>query len=413
WPTARPGGPCVPCPHRAMAPRLGRVRVSFPRHAPALLDSLNRLRLQGKFCDVAIHAGGRIFTAHSSVLAAASPFFHDKLLLRAGPRLMLPPAVDADAFEGLLELIYCGQLSVASEALPRHLLVASALQMWHVVERCSQILRELEGTGAGWGHDGSLASSPNVRGHDGSLASSRNIRRPLSSSLSLWSSQGTEGTIHGDNGTIHGDINTIHSRDGTIHGDRETIHGDSGTIHGDSETIHGDNDPSSSWATCTTTEELLQLHVATTRSPSPPSPSQEILQIRVKDDDDNDDTTRILPDVTTPPDPPTIVYIKPEPDTDVATPDVPAPSSWTPVDLHGNELPRRPGRPAHAPVKLGAAPADGKRFGCACGKRFAARPKRDRHILLTLSLRPFACARCHKRFKLKHHLGEHMKTHRG
>uniref|UniRef100_A0A8C3QNQ7 BTB domain-containing protein n=1 Tax=Cyanoderma ruficeps TaxID=181631 RepID=A0A8C3QNQ7_9PASS len=72
-----------------MAP--GRVRISFPRHAPALLDSLNRLRLQGKFCDVAIHAGGRVFAAHGSVLAAASPFFHDKLLLRAGPRLALPP----------------------------------------------------------------------------------------------------------------------------------------------------------------------------------------------------------------------------------------------------------------------------------------------------------------------------------
>ncbi|TRZ09715.1 hypothetical protein HGM15179_017399, partial [Zosterops borbonicus] len=140
----------------AMAP--GRVRISFPRHAPTLLDSLNRLRLQGKFCDVAIHAGGRVFAAHGSVLAAASPFFHDKLLLHAGPRLALPPAVDASAFEGLLELIYCGRLTVATEALPGHLLVASALQMWHVVERCSQILKELEGDGAGQGHGGALAS---------------------------------------------------------------------------------------------------------------------------------------------------------------------------------------------------------------------------------------------------------------
>ncbi|NWT61004.1 ZBTB9 protein, partial [Erythrocercus mccallii] len=338
-----PGGPCPLCPHRAMAP--GRVRISFPRHAPALLDSLNRLRLQGKFCDVAVHAGGRVFAAHGSVLAAASPFFHDKLLLRAGPRLTLPPAVDAGAFEGLLELIYCGRLTVAVEALPGHLLVASALQMWHVVERCSQILRELEGDGAGRGRGG--ASAGNV--------------------------------------------------------------------------LHGDNDPSSSWATRATTEELLQLHMASTASPSPPS--QEILKIRVGDDDDNDDKgpTRIPPDAAAPPvppDPPTIFYIKPEPAAAAATvPDIPAPAElpvppgWTPVDLHGNELLPRGGQPAHAPVKLNATPADGKRFGCACGKRFAARPKRDRHILLTLSLRPFACARCPKRFKLKHHLGEHMKTH--
>ncbi|NXI29418.1 ZBTB9 protein, partial [Sterrhoptilus dennistouni] len=399
-----PGGPCPPHPRRAMAP--GRVRISFPRHAPMLLDSLNRLRLQGKFCDVAIHAGGRVFAAHGSVLAAASPFFHDKLLLHAGPRLALPPAVDAGAFEGLLELIYCGRLTVAAEALPGHLLVASALQMWHVVERCSQILKELEGDGAGRGHGGASASAVNIRGHDGSSSSSsRNVHGHEKSSS--WDVCDGHESIRGlDGGTVQGDVLTIHD--------------DSGTIHNDIVTVHGDNDPSSSWATRTSTEELLQLHMATATSPSPSS--QEILKVRVGDDDNNDEgPTQIPPDTDTAPavlpDPPTIFYIKPEPATATATAlDIPPPAEpplpgWTPVDLHGNELPRRGGQPAHAPVKLGTAPADGKRFGCACGKRFAARPKRDRHILLTLSLRPFACARCPKRFKLKHHLGEHMKTH--
>ncbi|XP_010725867.1 zinc finger and BTB domain-containing protein 9-like, partial [Meleagris gallopavo] len=87
---------------------------------------------------------------------------------------------------------------------------------------------------------------------------------------------------------------------------------------------------------------------------------------------------------------------------------------WKPVDLHGNEILAQAahGRALHAPVKICAAP-DGKRFGCLCGKRFAVKPKRDRHIMLTFSLRPFACSACHKRFKLKHHLTEHMKTHDG
>uniref|UniRef100_A0A8C3CF21 BTB domain-containing protein n=1 Tax=Cairina moschata TaxID=8855 RepID=A0A8C3CF21_CAIMO len=61
-----------------MAAEGGRVQISFPQHAAALLESLNRLRLEGKFCDVAVHVGGRVFPAHKSVLAAASPFFHDK-----------------------------------------------------------------------------------------------------------------------------------------------------------------------------------------------------------------------------------------------------------------------------------------------------------------------------------------------
>ncbi|XP_029411208.1 zinc finger and BTB domain-containing protein 9-like [Nannospalax galili] len=92
--------------------------------------------------------------------------------------------------------------------------------------------------------------------------------------------------------------------------------------------------------------------------------------------------------------------------------------SWKPVDLHGNEIlsggggPGGAGQAVHGPVKLGGTPpADGKRFGCLCGKRFAVKPKRDRHIMLTFSLRPFGCGICNKRFKLKHHLTEHMKTH--
>ncbi|KYO44493.1 zinc finger and BTB domain-containing protein 9 [Alligator mississippiensis] len=89
-------------------------------------------------------------------------------------------------------------------------------------------------------------------------------------------------------------------------------------------------------------------------------------------------------------------------------------SSWKPVDLHGNEIIAHTvhGQVVHAPVKIVAAP-DGKKFGCLCGKRFAVKPKRDRHIMLTFSLRPFGCSVCNKKFKLKHHLTEHMKTHDG
>ncbi|NWV80613.1 ZBTB9 protein, partial [Dasyornis broadbenti] len=354
-------------PAGAMAPEAGRVQISFPRHAAALLDSLNRLRLEGKFCDVAVLAGGRVFAAHKSVLAAASPFFHDKLLL-GHSAIEVPPVVPPGPPLGLLELIYCGRLTVALEALPGHLLVASGLQMWHVVDRCSQILREVEGTAGKWG----------ARGGEGSLSSSR--------------------TIHGQEGSS---------------------------------------------LSSATPEELLQLHVATTASPSPlKSPSEEILKICVEADDDDDDDDEgpddtsavqiVLEDAdaatTTPPDPPKMFYIKPEPDgaamTALVPVDIPAPMaapsavvlhqpSWKPVDLHGNELPGRGAGLLHAPVKLGATPADGKRFGCACGKRFAVKPKRDRHIMLTLSVRPFACGTCHKRFKLKHHLTEHMKTHDG
>ncbi|NXK85921.1 ZBTB9 protein, partial [Formicarius rufipectus] len=363
-------------------PESGQVQISFPRHAVALLDSLNRLRLEGKFCDVAIHVGGRVFPAHKSVLAAASPFFHDKLVLQDGACLALPSAIDAGAFEGLLQLIYCGCLTVAVEALPGHLLVASGLQMWHVVDRCSEILREVEGGAGRWGGRSGEEVGVTWGGRTGEESS------------------------------------------------------------------------------CVS-EEVLQIRVATSASPAALSPlgpllkapDEEILKICVEDNEEDEedyedppgtDTLRIrLEDAnatTAPCNPPKIFYIKqeladaaettnlpptmllPTPLTYSTTPNPTQPTSvsafvfpqpsWKPVDLHGNEIPGRGGG-LHAPVKLGVMPADGKRFGCACGKRFAVKPKRDRHIMLTLSLRPFACGTCHKRFKLKHHLTEHMKTHDG
>ncbi|MGH0188579.1 UNVERIFIED_CONTAM: hypothetical protein FKN15_030516 [Acipenser sinensis] len=86
-----------------------------------------------------------------------------------------------------------------------------------------------------------------------------------------------------------------------------------------------------------------------------------------------------------------------------------------PMDIHGNEIVTHAslGQAVHAPVKILSVEPDGKRFGCLCGKRFAVKPKRDRHIMLTLSVRPFDCSVCEKKFKLKHHLNEHMKTHMG
>uniref|UniRef100_UPI003467EE97 Zinc finger and BTB domain-containing protein 9 n=1 Tax=Homo sapiens TaxID=9606 RepID=UPI003467EE97 len=132
---------------RNPAPRT--IQIEFPQHSSSLLESLNRHRLEGKFCDVSLLVQGRELRAHKAVLAAASPYFHDKLLLGDAPRLTLPSVIEADAFEGLLQLIYSGRLRLPLDALPAHLLVASGLQMWQVVDQCSEILRELETSGGG------------------------------------------------------------------------------------------------------------------------------------------------------------------------------------------------------------------------------------------------------------------------
>ncbi|XP_054039657.1 zinc finger and BTB domain-containing protein 9-like [Rissa tridactyla] len=472
-----------------MAAEGGRVQISFPQHAAALLDSLNRLRLEGKFCDVAVHVGRRIFPAHKSVLAAASPFFHDKLLLQDGGRLLLPPAIDPDAFEGLLHLIYSGRLTLLLEALPGHLLVASGLQMWHVVDQCSEILRELEGGPCRWaGRGNEVTSSSSSSGRSGEASSSWTARGGDGASCashggdgaSSWATRGGDGsscTSHGGDG---GSSWPNRGGDGSSSSSWTTCGGDGSscpTRGGDGasswSTRGGDGSSSSpwpmrggdgsSWATCGGDaampsftkeggEEVLKIRVATDVAPAATSSLSSLLkdtgeEIMLEEDEEEDGAPGDTHE------PPKIFYIKQEAGDSAAVEGllpaaelaggfapaevsyvIPASSggtmvttggtlvtgggaavfpqpSWKPVDLHGNEILGR-GQALHAPVKLGAAP-DGKRFGCLCGKRFAVKPKRDRHIMLTFSLRPFACAACHKRFKLKHHLTEHMKTHDG
>lgn len=55
------------------------VQVCFPGPQASVLDSLNRQRVEGQLCDLAIHVQGHVFKAHRCVLAASSPYFHDQV----------------------------------------------------------------------------------------------------------------------------------------------------------------------------------------------------------------------------------------------------------------------------------------------------------------------------------------------
>ncbi|NXL54920.1 ZBTB9 protein, partial [Podilymbus podiceps] len=378
------------------------VQISFPQHAAALLESLNRLRLEGKFCDVAVHVGGRIFPAHKSVLAAASPFFHDKLLLQDGGRLLLPPAIDPDAFEGLLHLIYSGRLTLLLEALPGHLLVASGLQMWHVVDQCSEILRELEGGVCRWAGRGSEVTSSSSSSGRGGEASS------------AWTTRGGDGSSSAPS-SLSSLLKDAGEEVLKICVEEEEEE--------DEEEEEEGNHRRRRHRPTDALQIVLEEEEEEDGAPGDAHEAPKIFYIK-QEAGDADAIENLLPAVELAGGfaPAEVSYVIPAGSGGTTVPTsgtlvttggagvFPQPS-WKPVDLHGNEILGR-GQALHAPVKLGAAP-DGKRFGCLCGKRFAVKPKRDRHIMLTFSLRPFACAACHKRFKLKHHLTEHMKTHDG
>ncbi|XP_029976734.1 zinc finger and BTB domain-containing protein 22 isoform X2 [Salarias fasciatus] len=126
----------------ASAPAAGlTVQVCFPGARAAVLDNLNRQREEGRLCDLSIQVQGQVFKAHRCVLAASSPYFHDQVLLKNVTTVSLPSVMDPVAFESVLSSAYTGQLSIVHDDIVNYVTVASFLQMWHIVDKCTEILK--------------------------------------------------------------------------------------------------------------------------------------------------------------------------------------------------------------------------------------------------------------------------------
>ncbi|KAJ0054941.1 hypothetical protein NL108_007135 [Boleophthalmus pectinirostris] len=117
------------------------LQVCFPAVRASVLDSLNRQREEGQLCDLSIHVQGQVFKAHRCVLAASSPYFHDQVLLKNVTTVSLPSVMDPVAFESVLSSAYTGQLSIVQDDIVNYVTVASFLQMWHIVDKCTEILK--------------------------------------------------------------------------------------------------------------------------------------------------------------------------------------------------------------------------------------------------------------------------------
>ncbi|XP_062846198.1 zinc finger and BTB domain-containing protein 22b [Trichomycterus rosablanca] len=125
------------------------VQVCFPNVQASVLDSLNRQREDGQLCDLSIHVQGQVFKAHRCVLAASSPYFHDQVLLKNMSTVSIPAVMDLLAFESVLSCAYTGQLRMLREDIVNYLTIGSVLQMWHIVDKCTELLKEVrrESTG--------------------------------------------------------------------------------------------------------------------------------------------------------------------------------------------------------------------------------------------------------------------------
>ncbi|KAK1155048.1 hypermethylated in cancer 2 protein-like [Acipenser oxyrinchus oxyrinchus] len=377
------------------------VDLQFPNYSAVLLEHLNQHREEGKFCDLAVHVRGQVFRAHKAVLAASSSYFHDKLMLRDSDVIALPSVIEPRAFAGLLGLIYTGRLRVTVQDMPSYLLVASGLQLWHVVDRCKEILKREE-----------------EQKHFHKKRSYRNCR---STSQSPSSSQVLVGCREDTGGRDY--AARVHTQEGlAVRRERE------GDRQGGPEGQEGEDGPCLRPSSNSKTEG--ELYYSTERedhyyysNSNNTTGNDEEYEV---DEDMEGQRLRTMMSSSKEPGPVSLLGAGPVVVDSASFPDgtrvIADPTGYPanavtqqPMDIHGNEIVTHAslGQAVHAPVKILSVAPDGKRFGCLCGKRFAVKPKRDRHIMLTLSVRPFDCSVCEKKFKLKHHLNEHMKTHMG
>ncbi|KAM9824833.1 zinc finger and BTB domain-containing protein 22b [Neosynchiropus ocellatus] len=118
------------------------VQVVFPVAQTSVLDSLNQQREDGRLCDLSIHVQGHVFKAHRCVLAASSPYFHDQVLLKNMSTVSIPAVMDPLAFESVLRCAYTGQLRMLRDDIVNYLTVGSVLQMWHIVDKCTELLKD-------------------------------------------------------------------------------------------------------------------------------------------------------------------------------------------------------------------------------------------------------------------------------
>ncbi|XP_063288399.1 zinc finger and BTB domain-containing protein 26 [Pelobates fuscus] len=123
-----------------MCERSGIFHFRLDNFGDSMLDRMNTLRQQNKFCDVTVHIDNVDVSGHKVVFAAGSPYLRDQFLLSDSQEVHISILQNSQAGKQLLLSCYTGVLEFPEMELVNYLTAASFLQMSHVVERCTQEL---------------------------------------------------------------------------------------------------------------------------------------------------------------------------------------------------------------------------------------------------------------------------------
>ncbi|XP_053727166.1 zinc finger and BTB domain-containing protein 26 [Synchiropus splendidus] len=117
------------------------LQFRFATFGDSMLQKMNLLRHQKRFCDVVVCINQLEVPGHKVVFAAGSSFLRDQFILQQSSKeVRISMIQEAKIGRQLLLSCYTGQLEFPELELVHYLTVASFLQMDHIVEQCTQAL---------------------------------------------------------------------------------------------------------------------------------------------------------------------------------------------------------------------------------------------------------------------------------
>ncbi|XP_015252109.1 PREDICTED: zinc finger and BTB domain-containing protein 26-like [Cyprinodon variegatus] len=119
------------------------LQFRFATFGDSMLQKMNLLRHQRRFCDVIVRINQLEVPGHKVVFAAGSSFLRDQFILQQDSKeVQISMIQEAEVGRQLLLSCYTGQLEFPELELVHYLTVASFLQMGHIVEQCTQALNK-------------------------------------------------------------------------------------------------------------------------------------------------------------------------------------------------------------------------------------------------------------------------------
>ncbi|KAJ8415465.1 hypothetical protein AAFF_G00424450 [Aldrovandia affinis] len=118
------------------------LQFHFATFGESMLQKMNTLRRQSRFCDVTVRINDLEVPGHKVVFAAGSPFLRDQFFLQDSREVHISILQDPEVGQRLLLSCYTGTLEFPELELVNYLTVASFLQMGHIVEQCTQALNK-------------------------------------------------------------------------------------------------------------------------------------------------------------------------------------------------------------------------------------------------------------------------------